>query len=174
MSLFPDPRRIVTGHDANGNAIVLKDSNIPCVPTPLKANFAVLWETHQFPANNEGDEDPVERETSSLANDKGLVLRVVDFPPHTDTLVHRTVSLDFGIVFQGEIDCTLDNGVVVHLKPGDTCVQRGTVHKWTNNGSVPTRVYFILTAAEPIKIDGKLLGNHGFRDDEVATGGVNE
>ena len=39
----------------------------------------------------------------------------------------------------------LDNGAVVHMKPGDTMVQRGTVHGWTNPGSAWARVYFLLT-----------------------------
>ena len=42
-------------------------------------------------------------------------------------------------------DCSyLDNGVVIHMKAGDVCVQRGTIHGWTNPGSVPARMYFIL------------------------------
>jgi hypothetical protein len=71
----------------------------------VKCNFAVLYETFQFPAsNNEPWQDPAASKTASLANDKGVVLRVVDFPPRTETLYHRTISLDFGILFEGEID----------------------------------------------------------------------
>lgn len=88
--MFPDPRRIVTGHDAQGNSIILKDSRIPCVPTGFNANFAVAWETNQFPASNQGEEDPAESVTKSLGNDKGLVLRIVDFKPNTVT-VRRAV-----------------------------------------------------------------------------------
>ena len=87
-SYFPDPRRIVTGHDQEGNAIVLKDSKIPCDPTGVKANFAVLWETSQFPATNNGNEDPIETKTQNLANDNGVVLRVVDIAPNTVTVRH--------------------------------------------------------------------------------------
>jgi len=171
MSMFPDPRRIVTGHDDQGNAVVLKDGRIPCEPTPVKCNFAVLWETDQFPASISGDADPIDNKTQSLANDKGVVLRVVDIPPNTETLFHRTVSLDFGILFEGQLDCRLDNGVVVHMKPGDVCVQRGTIHGWTNPGSTPARIYFVLIAAEPVKIGDQVLGDTGFHKEDVASGG---
>lgn len=84
--LFPHPRRIVTGHDNYGKAIVLADSVIPCEPTKIKCNFAVLYETHQFPESNDKWMDPVEARTTDLANQKGVVLRVVDFPPRTKTV----------------------------------------------------------------------------------------
>ena len=84
--LFPHPRRIVTGHDSSGNSIVVKDSEIECKPTPVKCNFAVLWETNTFPSNNNDDADPAEAKTESLVNDKGVILRVVDFPPKTETV----------------------------------------------------------------------------------------
>ena len=43
----------------------------------------------------------------------------------------------------------LDNGVEVHMKPGDTCVQRGTIHGWTNPTNKPARVYFVLIGKQP-------------------------
>lgn len=86
MSLLPDPRRIVTGHNDEGRAIVVADGTVPCEPTPVKCNFAVLYETHQFPASNDGWVDPLKDRTKSLANDSGVVLRVVDFPPKTETV----------------------------------------------------------------------------------------
>jgi hypothetical protein len=65
----------------------------------------------------------------------------------------------------------LDNGTTIHMKAGDVCVQRGTIHGWTNRSDKPARMYFILTAAEPVKIDGKPLGDAGFRHEEVSSGG---
>jgi hypothetical protein len=86
MSFFPDPRRIVTGHSEAGRAIVVDDNTIPCEPTAVKCNFAVLFETYQFPASNDCWDDPVKERTKNLANDSGVVLRVVDFPPNTETV----------------------------------------------------------------------------------------
>ena len=51
----------------------------------------------------------------------------------------------------------LDDGVIVHLKEGDVCVQHGTIHNWINNGREPCVVAFILLAADPVVINGKEL-----------------
>jgi mannose-6-phosphate isomerase-like protein (cupin superfamily) len=60
----------------------------------------------------------------------------------------------------GEIDMTLDDETV-HLKAGDVLVQRGTVHNWINNGTVPCVIAFSLVSAKPVEIDGKPLPAHG-------------
>ena len=86
MSLFPDPRRIVTGHSAEGKAIVVADGTVPCLPTEVKCNFAVLYETYKFPENQDKFEDPIEKRTGSLANKDGVILRIVDIPAHTETV----------------------------------------------------------------------------------------
>ncbi|KAL7935441.1 hypothetical protein V8C35DRAFT_299471 [Trichoderma chlorosporum] len=171
--MFPDPRRIVTGHDSKGKAIVVADSTIPCVPTPMGANFAVLFETHEFPANLDEWVDPTKIRTQDLSNDKGVVLRVVDIPPvdKTGMLFHRTESLDFGILFSGEVTCHLDDGVTIDMKPGDVCVQRGTIHGWTNNTDKPARVYFILSAAKPVNVNGELLTATGYSKEHIQSGG---
>jgi hypothetical protein len=96
--MFPDPRRIVTGHDDKGRSIVVADSTIPCEPTPLKCNFAVLYETYQFPSTNNEWVDPVTTRTTDLSNKDGVVLRVVDFPPNTATVSFCT-GLDYPSLF---------------------------------------------------------------------------
>jgi hypothetical protein len=124
--MFPNPRRIVTGHDSEGNAVFVDDKPIPTVPTPFDCDFAVLYETHEFPAGLDEWKDPILEPTKSLANEDGVVLRVVDFKPNVKTVClffvssgvdmgmestdglmmqrfHRTMSLDFGILFEGEI-----------------------------------------------------------------------
>lgn len=82
----------------------------------------------------------------------------------------------------------LDNDVVIHMKAGDVCVQRGTIHGWTNPSSKPARIYFVLIgkissresagglingppAAEPIKIGDKVFGETGFKHEDVSSGG---
>ncbi|KAK6824480.1 hypothetical protein RU639_004904 [Aspergillus parasiticus] len=171
-NLFPHPRRIVTGHDNDGKAIVVADSLIPCEPTKINCNFAVLYETHQFPEVNDQWIDPTRTRTPDLANQKGVVLRVVDFPPRTKTMFHRTESLDFGILHAGEITCHLDGDERIDMKPGDVCVQRGTIHGWTNYSDAPARVFFVLTAAKPVLINNRILGTEGFKREDVASGGI--
>ncbi|KAL7942525.1 hypothetical protein V8C42DRAFT_331254 [Trichoderma barbatum] len=173
-AMFPDPRRIVTGHNSEGRAIVVADSTIPCQPTPIGANFAVLYETHEFPVSNDEWIDPTKVRTKDLSNDKGIVLRVVDIPANVEKagmMFHRTESLDFGILFSGEVICHLDDDVEIHMKPGDVCVQRGTIHGWTNSTDKPARVYFILSAAKPVTINGESLTAIGYTKSEVESGG---
>ncbi|KAH8880881.1 hypothetical protein GQ53DRAFT_703178 [Thozetella sp. PMI_491] len=175
MSLYPHPRRVVTGHDNDGNAICVADSEVPCLPVPINANFAVLYETFQFPiSNDEPWQDPILQRTKDLSNPNGIVLRVVDFKPNTETMFHRTESMDFGIVFDGEMVCILDKGVELTLKAGDVCVQRGTIHGWHNRTDKPARIYFILNAAKPVQVGGKLLTAAGFHKEEVESGGASK
>lgn len=61
--------------------------------------------------------------------------------------MHRTETIDYGIVLEGEITLILDVGETV-MRAGDIVIQRGTNHGWANRGSVPCRIAFIL-------IDGK-------------------
>ncbi|KAF7557630.1 hypothetical protein G7Z17_g587 [Cylindrodendrum hubeiense] len=174
MAGLPPPRRVVTGHDAAGNAIFVADTIVPVVPVDENLDFAVLYETHQFPASNEGWVDPMLKRTESLANKDGVVLRVVDFKPHNKSLFHRTESLDFGVILEGEIVCRLDNHIEATFRAGDTCVQRGTIHSWENRTDKTARVLFVLIAAEPIKTSGQTLGTEGFDPKDMATGGTPE
>ena len=90
---FPNPRRIVTGHNDKGEAIVVADSEIEPAPILGICNFAVLWETHNFPTtDNDYFDDPIRKTTESLSNQNGVVLRVVDFPAKTKTvgLLHKS------------------------------------------------------------------------------------
>ncbi|KAJ2955361.1 hypothetical protein NQ176_g11404 [Zarea fungicola] len=168
---LPDPRRVVTGHDANNKAIFVSDGLVRATPIDESMNFAVLYETHEFPASNDEWNDPIKNRTESLANKDGVVLRVVDFKPNEKGgLFHRTESLDFGIITKGEIVCRLDDGVEKTFRAGDVCVQRGTIHSWENRTDEICRVTFVLIAAKTINKD---LETVGFKDEHVGTGGDN-
>jgi uncharacterized cupin superfamily protein len=71
--------------------------------------------------------------------------------------MHRTPTLDIGIVLAGEVDLELDSGQVAHLKPGDSVIQRGTMHAWRVTGDVPGVMAFVM-----------VRGTH--RTPETATG----
>jgi hypothetical protein len=86
MSFYPDPRRVVTGHDDNGNAIFVADSQVPCVPVPANCNSAVLYETHDFPVPSDEWNGPIVHRTRDLSNRDGIVLRAIDFKPNTKTV----------------------------------------------------------------------------------------
>src|SRR5437763_1747943 len=73
---------------------------------------------------------------------------------------HRTDSLDYAVIMSGEIDMELD-GSTTHLKAGDVVVQRGTVHNWVNRGTEPCVIAFVLIAAKPVEVGGKVLQAFG-------------
>jgi quercetin dioxygenase-like cupin family protein len=153
-------RRVVTGHDANGRAVVRIDEIVRNVSSSRPGQSAcVVWTTDSSPANNAGDADESLREVgTTLAN--GTVFRIVEYAPGVSPRVHRTDSIDYAVVMSGEIDMQLDSSLV-HLKAGDVLVQRGTIHNWVNNGTVPCVIAFVLVDAEPVTAGGKVLAASG-------------
>jgi hypothetical protein len=85
----------------------------------------------------------------------GTTFRINEFGPGCVRFTHRTESLDYVIQLSGELDCELEGGEVVHLKPGDVMIQRGLLHTWVNKGSVPGVVAFIMIDAKPVEVNGK-------------------
>lgn len=153
----PGVRRIVTGHDSKGNAVVRIDDVIDFEEVGGGvARFAKPWTTDRFPADNNDDFDGSRRETR-LTCPGGSVLRFVDIAPQTSSPMHRTVSLDYGIVLEGEIVLELDDKQQVSLQAGDVVVQRGTIHAWINNSDCWTRIVFVLLDAEPVRIGDETL-----------------
>ena len=122
-------------------------------------NSSVIWSNDTLPANNDGNDDPSGKKIATTI-DGGAVFRVISFAPGVTPRNHRTDSLDYAVVISGEIDMILDDETV-RLRAGDVMVQRGTVHNWNNNGSVPCVIAFVLISAKPVEIDGKPLPAHG-------------
>jgi quercetin dioxygenase-like cupin family protein len=154
-------RRVVSGHDAEGRAVVKIDEIAGKVVSRRPgASAAVIWTTESFPVNNDADEDTSGREVgTTLAN--GTVFRIVQFEPGNSPRMHRTDSIDYAVVMAGEIDMELDEGAIVHVKAGDVIVQRGTIHNWLNKGSEPCVIAFILIDAKPVEAGGKTLNAVG-------------
>jgi quercetin dioxygenase-like cupin family protein len=160
MNTPPKPgiRRIVTGHDPQGQSIVKQVNQLPGYEFgPARtARFMDVWTTDRMPADNNTLNLPPER-FATLSNRTGTVLRIVDMLPGEESPMHRTNSVDYGIVLAGELDMDLDDGSCTHLTPGDVVIQRGTNHRWVNRSSQVTRVAFVLVAADPVVINGQPL-----------------
>jgi mannose-6-phosphate isomerase-like protein (cupin superfamily) len=149
-------RRVVTGHDDDGKAIVKFDEICKNLRSGReKHHSCVVWSTGSFPADNSGDEDGALREIGST-DPNGSVFRIVCYDPGVAPRNHRTDSIDYAVVMSGEIDMEID-GTIVHLKQGDCLVQRGTVHNWINRGNEPCVIAFALIAAEPVRRKGNAL-----------------
>ena len=153
-------RRVVTGHDASGRAVVKIDEIArKLVSSRPGATACVVWTTEGFPVDNTDDEDAGLRSTGTTL-DNGTVFRVLELAPGASPRNHRTDSIDYAVVMSGEIDMELD-GSTVHLKAGDVLVQRGTIHNWVNRGMIPCVIAFVLIAAKPVEVDGKVLHAQG-------------
>lgn len=147
-------RRIVTGHDATGKAVFLQDSLIKGGSLPDgEAEFAVVWRTVGHPIDNNDASDRA-AEPVGLTQPDGSILRIVDIPPGKRSPMHRTNSLDYGIVLQGTVGLELDDGASTLVQTGEVVVQRGTIHAWFNPGPSPARVAFILLDAHPASPGG--------------------
>ena len=153
-------RRVVTGHDANGKAIVAIDEPCRNIRSGRPHHQScVVWSTGEFPADNSGDADGGVRPVGST-DPNGTVFRIVRYEPGVAPRNHRTESIDYAVVIEGEIDMELD-GASVHLEAGDVLVQRGTVHNWVNRGKEPCVIAFVLVAAKPVERAGLRLGAMG-------------
>ncbi|MEA2907325.1 MAG: hypothetical protein QOI12_4712 [Alphaproteobacteria bacterium] len=150
-------RRVVTGHDRNGKAVVAIDEIARNVIS-RRPNHAscVIWSSGEFPTDNDTEADGGARAVATT-DPNGTVFRLVEYGPGVTPRNHRTESIDYAIVMSGEIDMEMD-GTMVHLKAGDVLVQRGTIHNWINRGTEPCVVAFVLIAAKPVQRAGKVLG----------------
>jgi quercetin dioxygenase-like cupin family protein len=159
-------RRIVTGHDDAGEAVIAADEQIAGHLLAedagrTGATFFHLWATHEMPVDLSDEASARQREGSSttiLGSGSGSVLRVGVLAPGTRSPMHRTESLDYGICLEGECDLELDGGETVTVRAGDVIVQRGTNHLWHNRGERPCRFAWILLDAQPAEVDGRRLG----------------
>jgi quercetin dioxygenase-like cupin family protein len=151
-------RRVVTGHDTAGHAVVFSDEQVSIVGFPgVSAGSAVVWTTGAVPADNATDLVGNERPADATFNG-GSVLRVMEFGPGFVSPMHRTLSIDYIAMLSGELELELDRGSVIRLCPGDIVVQRGTNHLW-RNPSQHTSCRFVVSMIEagPISISGQIL-----------------
>ncbi len=148
MTGFP-PRRVVTGHDRTGKSVVLSDGpppqHHPMHGPEVGADFFEIWNsTLAVPQLRTTEPEPNDR-AFTIMPVSGHLLRIIEiYPPAQGgkrTVMHRTRTLDYVVVIQGEIVLVLDDSEVT-LRPGDVVVQRGTDHAWENRSSKPARMAF--------------------------------
>jgi quercetin dioxygenase-like cupin family protein len=159
-------RRIVTGHNDAGEAIVAADEQIAGTGLAedagrTSATFFQLWATHEMPVDLGETAATRQRDgstTTIIGSGSGSVLRIGVLAPGTRSPMHRTESLDYGICLEGECDMELDGGETVTVRAGDVVVQRGTNHMWHNRGAAPCRFAWILLDAQPAEVGGRTLG----------------
>jgi mannose-6-phosphate isomerase-like protein (cupin superfamily) len=171
-------RRIVTGHDADGNARVVSDAppgRVVQLGGQGGPTFFEVWNTRETPALiDRRSDEPIESGLTLAPPKAGTRIRVIDFPPEgqdiraldeagarqafgamggaaaaqfkqgaSHPLMHRTQTVDYGIVLEGEITLILDHEETT-IRAGDIVVQRGTNHAWANRSKRSCRIAFVL------------------------------
>ena len=161
-------RRVVTGHDGEGRAVVISDAINPNVHVRRTTVANNLWVTRSTPAGY-ALEDPVAGHRRTPPPDGGTLIRITQIPPWREgtgdheaftrelgvkalakprhPFMHRTDTVDYGFVLDGEIDMLLDEDDV-HLRAGDVVIQQNTNHAWVNRSFAPCRMAFILIDGE--------------------------
>lgn len=179
-------RRVVTGHDRSGKAVIISDGPAPAVYTDKHRPGRFLtevWVTNQMPVMLGDEGDPTLREYTLEPPPNGTALKILELPPDTvlnnldpaaireifatmgnkeastyksgvrHPMMHRTRSLDLGIVLSGEAYLLLDDSEVL-LRKGDVVVQTGTNHAWSNRTDNPFRIaFFMVDARYPDRIE---------------------
>lgn len=191
---FPSIHRVVTGHDAQGNAVITSNGPLPVV-AQLKAIpgtvFYEVWATTGTPVRVDNGPDPTTGPLTLPPPSHGTRFRFVDIPPDSEELfsrsaeqlragfseigdmaastadrgaphplMHRTESVDYGVVMEGEITLVLDQGEV-QLRAGSVVVQRGTNHAWANRSGKPCRMLFVLVDGTYDPAIGQALAGRG-------------
>jgi hypothetical protein len=182
-------RRIVTGHDAAGRAVILEDGPPPRVArigSEVGPVFYEIWNTRETPARiDRASGEPHESGIQLAPPKNGTRIRVLDIPPEDERMkqlspeearrhfaeigaaeassytgagsrhafMHRTETVDYGIVLEGELTLIVDEGETV-VRAGDIVIQRGTNHGWANRSGKNCRIAFIL-------IDGQFVDGLG-------------
>ena len=149
-------RRVVTGHKTDGKATVLIDEiSKDLLSFRPGANICNIWSSNSLPADNEDESDGAKRIVGTTTKN-GSVFRVIEYQPGVTPRNHRTDSIDYAVVLEGEIDMQLDDECV-HLRAGDVLVQRGTIHNWVNKGDKSCFIAFVLIDAIPVAVNGQQL-----------------
>jgi quercetin dioxygenase-like cupin family protein len=147
--MTPAVRRVVTAHDADGKPIVAADEVLPFTGLRPGQEGRVIWATDQVPTDNLDPQDGAGRARGTVLP-SGVVFRILRYAAGAAGRMHRTESLDLGVVMSGSIALELDGGAEVTLGQGDVVVQRGTAHKWVNRGAEPCSIAFVLIGASAL------------------------
>ena len=148
-------RRVITGHDRNKVAKVIREGEATNTKKPRPGVCSTLmWSTDSMPADiavGDDVEDLGARILGTAPPENGTRFIVMEFAPGIASEMHRTETIDYIAVLDGEIDMDMDDSTV-KLRAGDVMVQRGTNHAWVNRSAAPARLAIVLLDAKPLGI----------------------
>ncbi|MCG8370049.1 MAG: cupin domain-containing protein [Proteobacteria bacterium] len=169
--------RIVTGHNAEGKAVILyadRGKNVTEIQSWPGLFVTELWVTDEMPIDNDGDADRSLRPMRHDPTESGTIFRLVEIPPESRTsfdpdgifselgsnnkpseedsakhpTMHKTDSIDYLVVLTGKMSMVMEEGEI-EVSQGDCIVQRGTNHAWKNTSDEPCVLAAILIDAQP-------------------------
>ncbi|KAF4627993.1 hypothetical protein G7Y89_g10158 [Cudoniella acicularis] len=156
--------RNITGHDPDGKAVFLSTDcgEHHTIMGEEQALSNILYSTHSTPVEINGDVDIkyAKENLPPLHYQHGTVLRQIDFAPNELTPMHRALSIDYGVVLEGEFELILESGEKRIMRQGDVTIQRATAHQWRNltgGGTLPGRMLWFLLGVKDVVVNGAKL-----------------
>lgn len=132
-------KRFTTANSEAGKSVFLASGDVVPPSTIAAGGLQIFncYSTDRFPVRLINDEDLLFYENSiqtppATVIPTGSALRIVDFPPSYTSPMHRTISVNFNVVIEGEVELILDSGEARILRPGDSAIQRAVNHAWRN------------------------------------------
>ncbi|KAJ5514943.1 Cupin 2 conserved barrel [Penicillium fimorum] len=164
---LPYIRRYITTHNTEGESVFLSHAQVPdylpSTPSGDDGEIALLYATTTMPASVDAEADVAMydeflHQPPGITVDGGTVFRLIDLRPGRATPMHRTVSVDYGVIIEGDVDLLLDSGASRRMHRGDVSVQRGTAHSFRNVSDTKwCRMLFVYLPMEKVNIRGKDL-----------------
>jgi mannose-6-phosphate isomerase-like protein (cupin superfamily) len=164
-------RRVVVGVNEHGKSTVMKDEFTATRIALPAFTLNDVWRLDHVPARL--DDDTLTGKVELAPPAAGIVVRLVTFPPDSDvdpaaygesidTLfgpdfnagheqamgVHFSDTVDVNTILSGELYCVLESGEEILLRPGDTIINRGTKHAWSNRGDKPVTLVATVVPAK--------------------------
>jgi mannose-6-phosphate isomerase-like protein (cupin superfamily) len=155
-------RRVITGHDAEGRAVFVRDEQVDAIPVPGLGELAFLWSADEPATYPNAGTNPATPGIFPPVG--GIRFTIATYSPEFEVVapdatpemhvedgdkpgMHRTDTTDFGVLLSGNLVVEVDDGAELLLSPGDVLVQNGTRHRWRVVGDLPaTMAAFIIGA----------------------------
>ena len=155
-------RRIVTAHNQDGHALVVSDLQLPSIPVPGRTDWSVydVWAAERPHFPDAGERPKVDwffppiggfRYLHTLMEPQTRAAHATPAPAVATTEkggLHRTATIDTVYVVKGSCLCELDDGVTIRLNAGDTLIQSGAIHAWSNPFDEQCHVLAVMIGAQ--------------------------
>jgi quercetin dioxygenase-like cupin family protein len=166
-SPYPAMSQVITTHNSSGQAIF--SPKVPeeqhDLPLPF-GGMRIIYTSNSVPTNLNSEAD-IEQYShirtaglpgGAICPQGGTAAAIVSLKPGAQSPMHRTVTMDWAVILEGEVDLILDGGETRRLRVGDSVVMRGTMHQWVNRSSDGwARMVAFAQDIVPVEVGAKVL-----------------